>query len=274
MNNKSRAFTLAECMIVMLVVGVAFAILTPILFLTAPDQDRLKAKKAYHTLLTSVSIMINSPSYAQSEGSLNMCSYLDSDILSEAEIKDMRDEYFCLNMAEIVNAEFADCSLDLVNSAVATESGNDACTANTSFEFSSSSPRSSVCLKTEAGTEEDTEQFVYTDLRDKFDIICEKFYSNANQNQNVDVKTVYNFKTPDGILWAIQRANFSHNAKISQFDKITGKSAFYNVICINTDSNKSAEFTYGAGVNADGNILLGTKLFEVVEDDADILEGE
>ena len=52
------------------------------------------------------------------------------------------------------------------------------------------------------------------------------------------------------------------------------QSAFYNVICINTDSNKSAEFTYGAGVNADGNILLGTKLFEVVEDDADILEGE
>ena len=46
MKSKS-GFTLAELMIVLAILGVVAAVLTPIVFIAAPDGKKLKFKKDY-----------------------------------------------------------------------------------------------------------------------------------------------------------------------------------------------------------------------------------
>ena len=54
LNKNFRAFTLAEIMIVFTVIGILTAILLPTLFQSAPDQEELKAKKAFNTISRAV----------------------------------------------------------------------------------------------------------------------------------------------------------------------------------------------------------------------------
>ena len=54
-----KAFTLAELLIALAVVGVLVAILMPIIFSIMPDQNALMAKRAYYTTQTVISELIN-----------------------------------------------------------------------------------------------------------------------------------------------------------------------------------------------------------------------
>lgn len=59
MKTKLRAFTLTELLIALGVVGVLLAILMPVIFNILPDQNALMAKRAYYTVQTIVSELIN-----------------------------------------------------------------------------------------------------------------------------------------------------------------------------------------------------------------------
>ena len=59
MKKNYKAFTLAEIMIVLTVIGIISAIIMPIAFKSAPDQNILKFKKANSTLVTAVNEMLN-----------------------------------------------------------------------------------------------------------------------------------------------------------------------------------------------------------------------
>ena len=63
---KKRAFTLAEVMIVLVVIGILTAILMPIAFQSAPDENILKFKKSNSTFGTVVRELINSEAFASS----------------------------------------------------------------------------------------------------------------------------------------------------------------------------------------------------------------
>lgn len=266
MKKISYGFTMAECMLVMLIVGVAFAILTPVLFATAPDQELLRARKAYHTLLSSVSLMVNSSSYAQSQGSLDMTPYLHTETGTAADLQNIRDRYFCANFAETVNTKFVDCSLDIVNDAVET-SGDTTCSNNFNFAFSSQNARNTLCLESDNGRN-GMRELLYEELMEQLDVSCENFYT---KNADTNPSALYNFQTNDGVYWGIQLTNFSHDAAIDQYG--VSIPSFYNLICINTDFHQSAEHTYGAGVNKDGNILLGKKLSDLVETEESSIQG-
>ena len=62
MKSKS-GFTLAELMIVLAILGVVAAVLTPIVFNAAPDENKLKFKKAYYTLQRTTDAVLNSDTY-------------------------------------------------------------------------------------------------------------------------------------------------------------------------------------------------------------------
>ncbi len=66
MKNK-RAFTLAELMIVLTILGVVAAILTPLVFNSAPDENKLRFKKAYYTLQRTTDAIMNSDTYPEGD---------------------------------------------------------------------------------------------------------------------------------------------------------------------------------------------------------------
>ncbi len=105
MNKK--AFTLAEIMIVLSVVGILTAILLPVAFQSAPDENALKFKKANSILGTVIREMVNSDKY-----------YKDGDLGVKADGSDVPVEYFCSTLAEIVSTKQINCR-DTVNNAYA-----------------------------------------------------------------------------------------------------------------------------------------------------------
>ena len=66
MKSKS-GFTLAELMIVLAILGVVAAVLTPIVFNAAPDENKLKFKKAYYTLQRTTDAVLNSDTYPEGD---------------------------------------------------------------------------------------------------------------------------------------------------------------------------------------------------------------
>ena len=60
-----KAFTLAEVMIVLTVIGILTAILMPIAFHSTPDQNVMKFKKANSTLGTIFRELVSSDKYFQ-----------------------------------------------------------------------------------------------------------------------------------------------------------------------------------------------------------------
>lgn len=66
-NGSYGGFTLAELMIVLAILGVIAAILTPVIFDAMPDENRLRFKKAYYTLQRSTDAVLNSDVYPEGD---------------------------------------------------------------------------------------------------------------------------------------------------------------------------------------------------------------
>lgn len=244
--NKKRAFTLAEIMIVFTVIGILTAILIPALFNSSPDQQKLKARKAYNTLSRAVENLTNSGPYDTNDGLLDSTSF--------ATDEDDRNSFFCNNLAEILNVKSSDCSEDDANDGITNTSDTD-CVA-----FTTSTSRKRLCLTTT--TSNSTTTVNYETLQDAFDAACEAaYYSSGTASGD------YNIETADGVLWGIQRTDFSNTSEIT-VNSVTSPS-FYNLICIDVDDHSDSDYVYGAGIRKDGKILIGTKLQEIVTDEPD-----
>ena len=105
MNKK--AFTLAEIMIVLSVVGILTAILLPVAFQSAPDENALKFKKANSILGTAIREMVNSDKY-----------YKGGDLGIKPDGSEVQVEYFCSTLAEILSTKQINCR-DTINNTYA-----------------------------------------------------------------------------------------------------------------------------------------------------------
>ena len=65
--QTKKGFTLAELMIVLAILGVIAAILTPLAFNATPDENKLKFKKAYYTLQRATDAVLNSDNYPEGD---------------------------------------------------------------------------------------------------------------------------------------------------------------------------------------------------------------
>ena len=104
---KKRAFTLAEIMIVLTVIGILTAILMPIAFQSAPDENIMKFKKANSTLGTVVRELANSDKYFVEHFGKKPDGTTITDTL-----------YFCNAFADIVSAKSAGCAAAAVGNNV------------------------------------------------------------------------------------------------------------------------------------------------------------
>ena len=120
MKSHKFAFTLAELMIVLSVIGILSAILLPVAFQSTPDKDILKFKKANNTLATVVREMISSDKYYK-YGSLAYPVWAEDSEDSPKWTKcygwtdafaDPCPIYFCKVFSDIVSAKETACNLE------------------------------------------------------------------------------------------------------------------------------------------------------------------
>ncbi|MBQ4645881.1 MAG: type II secretion system protein [Candidatus Gastranaerophilales bacterium] len=94
-----RAFTLAELMIVLSVIGVLAAVLLPAARNGMPNEDVMKFQKANSTLTTTVRELVNTDKY-----------YHDGDLGTRFDKTAPNSAYFCNTFADIVTTKSVDCS--------------------------------------------------------------------------------------------------------------------------------------------------------------------
>ena len=94
-----KAFTLAEVMIVLTVIGILTAILMPIAFHSTPDQNVMKFKKATTTLGTVVREMVSSDQYFQ-----------DGNLAKTPGGGNSTSKTVCNAMIDILNYKTANCA--------------------------------------------------------------------------------------------------------------------------------------------------------------------
>ena len=96
---KKFAFTLAEVMIVLTVIGVLTAILLPVARQNMPDEDLMRFKKAHNTLGTVIRELVTSDKY-----------YIDGDLSVKADNSDVNSTYLCETMTEVLNVKEKNCT--------------------------------------------------------------------------------------------------------------------------------------------------------------------
>ena len=217
LNKNFRAFTLAEIMIVFTVIGILTAILLPTLFQSAPDQEELKAKKAFNTISRAVDNLTNSSTYELTGGILESTQYISNTDAAGNAVADaslMRDSFFCSNLANMLNVKSANCTLDFVNRAVATSMDNDYMCAE-DYETTTHNNSSPVCIyKNNAGNAEiDADDIDFDGFQSALDNVCEQYYFAASDQG--DPENGYNFITSDGVYWGIQLTNFSNRETVT-----------------------------------------------------------
>ena len=97
---KKKAFTLAEVMIVLTVIGILSAILLPVAINSTPDKNILKFKKGYNTLTSVIRELVSSDKY-----------YLNGDlgVKHDGNLVDSAT-YFCETFADVISIQSKNCS--------------------------------------------------------------------------------------------------------------------------------------------------------------------
>ncbi len=103
---NTKAFTLAEVMITLTVIGIITAVIIPVAINSKPDENIMKFKKAHDTLYQTISTLINSDKYYLN-GDLGVKpdgSTVDSNINSDDAT------YLCKTIADNLTTKKVNCS--------------------------------------------------------------------------------------------------------------------------------------------------------------------
>ena len=103
-KNIFKAFTLAEIMIVLTIIGVITAILLPVAINSSPDENVMKFKKGNNTLGTVIRELVNSDQY-YANGDLGIKP--DGTLIDGTHDGDYK--YFCETFADMLNVKESNC---------------------------------------------------------------------------------------------------------------------------------------------------------------------
>ena len=103
---KKHAFTLAEILIVLVIIGVLTMILLPVAFQSSPDEQVMKFKKGYNTLNTVIRELVSSDRYYQNGDLGTRANGNTIDGEHDGDIT-----YFCETFADTISTKSVDCSL-------------------------------------------------------------------------------------------------------------------------------------------------------------------
>lgn len=241
--RKNSAFTLAEIMIVLTVIGILTAILLPVAFQATPDEKVMKFKKANSTLGTVIRELVNSDRY-----------YKDGDLGTKADgtiVKGTDNQrYFCATVSELLSIKEVSCE------------GN-VCPGGT---LGSTSTKFTV----EKNKDVLDEEYI-DDIRDALDQGCKmalSYKDNLSYITTSDNITYYEpcSTIPFGHLPDPKNVKGSVDSGQSDYGKYDFNEfdASYKVFCIDVDGFDGSEEPFGYGIRRDGRILPGARANEYI----------
>ena len=235
MGEFKKAFTLAEIMIVLVIIGVITAILLPIAIHNAPDENVMKFKKGHNTLLTAIRELVNSDEYYLN-GDLGIKA--DGTLLDGSHVGDCT--YFCETLSQIINYKSKSCSEKCSASDI---------TTTFSIEVEADSP---YCNQGE------NKNYCLSEI----DKICKSSTDSGPEIVAADGIVYYQIESA---------APFGASTKISNWDgserfwKLKSDKGFirtYKSFCMDIDGINKGEDPFGYGIRVDGKILYGARAQE------------
>ena len=225
-----KAFTLAEIMIVLVIIGVITAILLPVAIHNAPDENVMKFKKGNNTLGVVIRELVNSDEY-----------YLNGDLGIKADgtlldgTHDGDNTYFCQTFADVVSTKEVNC----------------------------------IDTGEYHGTWVDLNIFSLEENKEKLDSFCKKV-STRNGIQTSDNIIFYEYAPTItfgmSLAQAHSAAQFTNpdSSDIRNFGeyKPKGFDVIYKIFCMDVDGINKGEDPFGYGIRVDGKILYGARAQE------------
>ncbi len=259
-----KAFTLAEVMIVLTVIGVLTAILLPVAKQSLPDENLMKFKKAHNTLGTVIRELVTSDKYYLN-GDLGVKA--DGTRLSRSAAEHRK--YFCQTMADVLNVAEQNCSDsdNQTGSSVVLNNSNIGGTSLNEF-LSGSENGSSVTPELLAAKKE------------RLDVACTLNFSKGICKQIVGRDGVWYYDNAPGLTFGIETSTgLRYLSSPTDFPASihdeNGFDTIYKVVCIDidgipenaTEDDCVNECPFGYGIRADGKILVGARAQEWLERD-------
>ena len=246
-----KAFTLAEVLITLTVIGIITAVIVPVAIHSKPDENTMKFKKAHNTLYQVISTLVNSDKYYLN-GDLGIKP--DGSLIDEKTAENIK--YFCNSFADIITAKKVNCSAtrnERKSAFVHITTSNGAISDTSDPTLRGKSPKELLDFfckeKTNVGAEiiaNDNIVFYQTNpaitfgINNKDSIINDEGYFTGYV---VDVRLFGTTRILDG----------------EDFDTM------YKIFCIDIDGINNAEDPFGYGIRADGKILTGKRADEWLE---------
>ena len=244
---KKLAFTLAEILIVLVVIGVITAILLPVAIQSSPDEKVMKFKKGNATLGKVISELINNDKYYGEDfskkpdgthllGGFANCSDKNVVTNDETVIK-----YFCETFADVVSTKSVNCS-------TVKTGGDDYKTFI------------AICDEQEATTS--WWKHTIEEGKELFDKACLETAESVGEEIVTTDDIVFYQANPQatfGIVWGdgnncLQELLFSLSDSISL--------SYYKPFCMDIDGINKGEPPFGYGIRIDGKILTGKRADE------------
>ncbi len=238
--KMKKAFTLAEVLITLTVIGIITAVIIPVAIHSKPDENVMKFKKAHNTLYQVISTLINSDEYF-----LNGDLGIRSNGNPIDKTHDGDTEYFCRSFADVLSAKSVSC-INSATSVVSTVGGG-----------------------IYQGVDESIAGKAAVDERCK-SYQERNFTKRILSNDNVSYYAVQLLHM--GILmkdWYGINSSYCTNNPHVCTDKLRyfnggnpddfGNDRIYAVFCVDIDEFNSGEDPFGYGIRADGKILVGNR---------------
>lgn len=247
-----KAFTLAEIMIALVVIGIITSILLPVAFNNIPNENVMKFKKGNATLAKVINELVTSGEYYKDGdlgikadgtsilGGFSVCG--DNNVATKDEnlIK-----YFCTSFADVVNAKEINCS-------TVKNCEDDQCTflgvTNTSDEINANW------------------QIDFENAKERLDELCLEF-ANSTGAEITTLDGISYYQTNPagtfGIIWIVDDKCTTDS--LFKFFTNYPQVRFYKPFCMDIDGINKGEDPFGYGIRVDGKILLGTRAQQWLE---------
>lgn len=249
---KKYAFTLAEIMVVLTVIGIITAVLLPVAFQTTPNENVMKFKKGDKTLKTVINKLVTSDEYYE-DGDLGLIKNVNS--YTDTQLR----QYLCQAFADQLSTKSVNCI------------GTD--TSGESSRLLSNESPDSVATGVVPCIRSVTEETISL-TKENFDLRCKQGAKYVGSEiVTTDGITYFNarpfvtFHTKDN--YGIRYFSPPNQHPANYADE-NGYDIAYKIFCMDidgipdnvTEDDCINECPFGYGIRADGKILPGARADE------------
>ncbi len=235
-----KGFTLAEILIVLVLIGVLTMVLLPMAFQSSPDEAVMKFKKGNNTLLTAVKELVSSDEYYQ-DGDLGIRA--NGQLIDGTHNGDIT--YFCNSLADILSTKRVNCS------------ENKICKTNYCWQHFSKKYATLKQLKENADKGCTSSKSIGAEIITNDDItyyqVSPVFMFGMNQNQATSAHATS--EESDALIG-------QETYRTALIPDENGFASTYKIICMDIDGINKGEEPFGYSLRYDGKIIPGLRADE------------